>query len=321
MKKILVSGVKPSGKIHIGNYFGALKQFVDLQDEYESNIFIADYHSLTTISSKEELENNIEELAVDFLSIGIDPQKVNLFIQSDVPQVTEAAWIFDCITSIPYLMRAHAFKDAEAKNKEINVGVFNYPILMAADILLQKADVVPVGKDQKQHIEIARDIALKMNRTYGTKIKLPDPIIIENTETVIGTDGQKMSKSYKNTIPMFSSKEEIEKIVMTIPTDSKGEKEPKDIDSIIFKINSLFLDESSIQNLKDKYISGISYKDAKKDLINDINNFMSPFRENKIKWLKKKEYVKEIMVIGAQKANKNATETLMEIKNAVGLGL
>lgn len=321
MKKILVSGVKPSGKIHIGNYFGALKQFVDLQDEYESNIFIADYHSLTTISNKEELENNIEELAVDFLSIGIDPQKVNLFIQSDVPQVTEAAWIFDCITSIPYLMRAHAFKDAEAKNKEINVGVFNYPILMAADILLQKADVVPVGKDQKQHIEIARDIALKMNRTYGTKIKLPDPIIIENTETVIGTDGQKMSKSYKNTIPMFSSKEEIEKIVMTIPTDSKGEKEPKDIDSIIFKINSLFLDESSMQNLKDKYISGISYKDAKKDLINDINNFMSPFRENKIKWLKKKEYVKEIMVIGAQKANKNATETLMEIKNAVGLGL
>lgn len=321
MKKILVSGVKPSGKIHIGNYFGALKQFVDLQDEYESNIFIADYHSLTTISNKEELENNIEELAVDFLSIGIDPQKVNLFIQSDVPQVTEAAWIFDCITSIPYLMRAHAFKDAEAKNKEINVGVFNYPILMAADILLQKADVVPVGKDQKQHIEIARDIALKMNRTYGTKIKLPDPIIIENTETVIGTDGQKMSKSYKNTIPMFSSKEEIEKIVMTIPTDSKGEKEPKDIDSIIFKINSLFLDESSMQNLKDKYISGISYKDAKKDLINDINNFMGPFRENKIKWLKKKEYVKEIMVIGAQKANKNATETLMEIKNAVGLGL
>ncbi|TSD02821.1 MAG: tryptophanyl-tRNA synthetase [Parcubacteria group bacterium Athens0714_16] len=183
-KKILLSGVKPSGKPHIGNYFGAMKQFVTLQNEYDSYIFIADLHALTTVQNKEQMSNYIYDVAVDYLAIGLNPENITLYKQSDVPQVSELAWIFNCITTMPFLMRAHAFKDAEAKNKEINVGVFDYPILMAADILLPEADVVPVGDDQKQHVEIARDIAQKFNNIFGETFKLPEPMIFENVGTI-----------------------------------------------------------------------------------------------------------------------------------------
>ena len=183
-KKILLSGVKPTGIVHLGNYFGAMKQFVDMQNEHESYIFIADYHAMTTVQKKEDLSKQILDVALDYLAIGLDPKKVCLFKQSDIPQVTELGWIFNCITTVPYLMRAHAYKDSEAKNKEINVGVFDYPILMAADILIQDADIVPVGQDQKQHLEYARDISQKFNNIYGETFKLPEPFIIPNVESV-----------------------------------------------------------------------------------------------------------------------------------------
>src|SRR3990167_4259767 len=191
-KKILLSGVKPTGRPHIGNYFGAMKQFVELQNEYETHIFIADLHALTSVQNREELEENTLGVLLDYMAIGLDPKNVTLYKQSDVPQVAELAWIFNCLTTMPYLMRAHAFKDAEAKNKEINVGLFDYPILMAADILIQDADVVPVGQDQKQHVEYARDTAQKFNNIFGEVFKLPEAMILEGMATVLGTDGRKM---------------------------------------------------------------------------------------------------------------------------------
>ncbi len=233
--------------MHIGNYFGAMKQFVDLQNEYDCHIFIADYHAITTVQDKEKLTQGIIDVALDYLAIGLDPKKVTLFKQSDIPQVAELAWIFNCITTVPYLMRAHAFKDAEAKNKEVSVGLFDYPILMASDILIQDADVVPVGQDQKQHVEYARDTAQKFNRVFGDTFKIPEPYIIETVETIPGTDGRKMSKSYGNVIPLFATDEEIKKAVMSIPTDSKGVAEPKNpYESNLFLIHKLFLQDETL---------------------------------------------------------------------------
>lgn len=201
-KKILFSGVKPTGAPHIGNYFGAMKQFVDLQSKYDCYFMIADYHGLNFIQNKEEMRNNILNLAIDYLAIGLDPKNSIIFKQSDISAHTELTWIFDTITTMPYLMRAHAFKDAEAKDKEISVGTFNYPMLMASDILLYDVDIVPVGQDQKQHIEYTRDTAQKFNNTFGETFKLPEPMIMKEVSIVPGTDGKKMSKSYGNTIPL-----------------------------------------------------------------------------------------------------------------------
>jgi tryptophanyl-tRNA synthetase len=229
-KKRLFSGMQATGRIHIGNYFGALKQFVDLQDEYECFIFIANIHSLTGLPTKETLLSDTRNLILDYLAAGLDPAKVTIFKQSDVPAHTSLAWIFNNFVTPAYLERAHAFKDAEAKKKEVNVGTFTYPVLMASDILLYSTDVVPVGKDQKQHIEYARDIALKFNNQYGEVFKLPTELILEDVGTILGTDGQKMSKSYGNTIPLSATDEEITKAVMSIPTDSRGKDEEKNPD-------------------------------------------------------------------------------------------
>lgn len=320
MKKVLLSGVKPTGRPHLGNYFGAMKQFVDLQDEYNSHIFIADLHAMTSVQEGSVMTDNIVDEFLDYLAIGLDPKKVTLFKQSDVPEVTELAWMFDCITTMPYLMRAHAFKDAEAKDKEINVGVFNYPILMAADILLPDADVVPVGKDQKQHVEYARDIAEKFNRIYGETFKLPKEIILEEVETVPGTDGQKMSKSYGNTIPLFATDEEIKKAVMSIPTNSAGIDEPKNPDeSIIYQIHSLVLDDSAKATLREKFEKGgLGYKEAKENLINDLIAFIAPMRERRKKLAANKSKVIKILQKGGKKMRKQITPKMDEIRRKVG---
>ncbi|MEK7140242.1 MAG: tryptophan--tRNA ligase, partial [Patescibacteria group bacterium] len=234
-KKVFLSGVQPSGKPHIGNYFGAMKQFVDLQKEHDGYAIIVDYHALHSLQNPKEMRENILAVLLDYLAIGLDPKKVVLFKQSDVSEHTELAWIFETITTMPYLMRAHAFKDAEAKNKEIDVGSFNYPMLMAADILLYGPDVVPVGADQKQHVEIARDTAEKFNRIFGQGeqvFKIPEPMILKDVAVVPGTDGRKMSKSYGNTIPLFATHEEIKKRVMSIVTDS-GEGIPNNVYAIL----------------------------------------------------------------------------------------
>ncbi len=320
-EKILLSGVKPTGRPHIGNYLGAMKQFVEFQDDYESFVFIADLHALTTLQNPEELSKNIMDVALDYLAIGLNPDKVNLYKQSDTPQVTELAWIFNCVTTMPYLMRAHAFKDAEARNKEINVGLFDYPILMAADILIQDSDVVPVGIDQKQHVEIARDTAEKFNRIFGETFKLPEPLIVENMKIIPGTDGQKMSKNYKNTIGLFASDEEIKNAIMGIPTDSKGVDEPKDPETDkIFALHKFFTEGPEFEDIRDRYEGGaIGYKESKEILIRNITNFIAPLRERRLKLSKDTDSVIDILKKGGNKAKKRAEQKMEDVRKKIGV--
>ena len=320
-KKILLSGVQPTGRVHIGNYFGAMKQFVDLQDKYDCYIFIADYHALTTVQNKEKLNKGIIDVALDYLAIGIDPKKVILFKQSDIPQVTELTWMFNCITTVPYLMRAHAFKDREAKNEEVNAGLFDYPILMASDILMQDADIVPVGQDQKQHVEYARDTAQKFNRIYGETFTVPESFILPNVETVPGTDGRKMSKSYGNVIPLFATDEEIRKAVMSIPTDSKGVAEPKNPDeSLLFAIHKMFLKDDVLKALRERYEKGgMGYKEAKEMLIKDITDFIRPIREKREMLAKDMDTVFDILKEGGKRASLRAEKKMADVRKKVGV--
>ena len=321
MKKRLLSGIQPSGDIHIGNYFGAIKQFVDLQNEYDSMIFIADLHAITTIQNKEELSKNILNVALDYLACGLDPQKVYLFKQSDINEVTELAWYFNCITPMPFLERATSYKDAHMKAKEVNVGLFDYPILMAADILIQDADIVPVGADQKQHIEYARDIALKFNKIYGETFKLPEPLILKNVAIVPGVDGRKMSKSYKNTIPLFGTNEEIKKAVMKIVTDSKSPEESKNPDTCnIFSLHKLFLEDTELGVLRNKYEKGgLSYKESKDMLYEEIVDFITPMREKREMYKKDLDKVYEILNEGARKAKILVEKKMKIIRSNIGV--
>jgi len=312
MSKILLSGVKPTGRPHVGNYFGAMKQFLDLQKDHESFVFIADFHAITTIQNSQELAQNTLDVAIDYLAIGLDPQKTIIYKQSDVPQVTELTWILNCLTTMPYLMRAHAFKDSEAKNKEINVGVFDYPILMAADILLPSADVVPVGEDQRQHVEIARDLAEKFNNTFGETFKLPKELILKNVQTVPGTDGRKMSKSYGNTIPLFATREEIQKAVLGIVTDS-GEGIPKHV----YAIHKLFKSQAELKPLYEEHKG--KYKALKDALIEDIDAFIAPLRTKREEIAKDKDAVIQILKNGGQIAYNRVEEKMQEVRGKVGL--
>lgn len=323
MKKRLLSGVKPTGSPHIGNYFGAMRQFVELQNKYDSLVMIADYHALNLIKDRKEMEENIINIALDYLAIGLDPKKVIIFKQSDVSAHTELAWIFDTITTMPYLMRAHAYKDAEAKSREINVGTFNYPMLMAADILLYDAEIVPVGQDQKQHVEYSRDTAQKFNNIFGETFKLPEALIMEDVSIVPGTDGQKMSKSYKNTIPLFGTDEEIKKIVMRIVTDSKEASEPKDPETCnIFALHKLFLDEKELATLRHRYTKGeISYKESKEMLFDEIIRYVKPMRERRERYQKNIKKVKKILANGAKRAQKIADKKMFEVKKVIGVSI
>jgi tryptophanyl-tRNA synthetase len=311
-KRILLSGIKSTGRPHIGNYFGAMKQYVDLQDSHESYIFIADLHSLTGVQDAKELAQSTLDLFIDYLAVGLDPKKVTIFKQSDAPQVTELAWAFNCISTMPYLMRAHAFKDAEAKNKEINVGTFGYPLLMAADILIQDADVVPVGQDQKQHVEIARDTAEKFNRTFGDTFKLPEPLILESVKTVPGVDGQKMSKSYGNHIPLFASDEELKKLVMSIVTDSSG-GEPKNVRAI----HELFRDKAYLDTLYAEKAG--KYKDLKEALLADLITFIAPLRERREAIIKDMDRVRSLLKEGGEKARVRAEAKMAEVRKKIGV--
>ncbi|KKR42912.1 MAG: Tryptophan-tRNA ligase [Parcubacteria group bacterium GW2011_GWF1_40_6] len=315
--KVFLSGVQPSGKPHIGNYFGAMKQFVDLQNEHEGYVFIADYHALHSLRNPKEMNANIKSILLDYLAIGLDPEKVTFFKQSDVSEHTELAWIFDTVTTMPFLMRAHAFKDAQAKNKEIDVGTFNYPVLMAADILMYGPDMVPVGADQKQHVEIARDIAEKFNNVYGQGdqiFKLPEPMILKDMAIVPGTDGRKMSKSYNNTIPLFAEYEEIKKCVMSIVTDSSG-----GIPQNVYAIHKLFRSEDELKKIYEEK-SG-KYKELKEMLVEDIEKFIAPLRE------KRKEFEKDIpgalaiLKAGGEKAKKIAGAKMEEVREKIGVNV
>lgn len=314
-KPVLLSGIKPTGDLHIGNYFGAMRQQVELfeKGKYECFIMIADYHALNTIHDAKEMQKRIHELVISYVSVGLNPDKVTIFKQSDVSAHTELAWIFDTITTMPYLKRAHAYKDAEAKNKELNVGTFNYPMLMAADILLYDSVIVPVGQDQKQHIEITRDTAEKFNHTFGSDIfTLPEPYIMPGVETVPGVDGRKMSKSYGNTIPLFASSEELKKIVMSIVTDSSG-----GIPENVYAIHKLIRSESELAPFYEDNKG--KYKILKEALLSDLDTYLLPMREkfNSIK--DDHELVDKIITSGGEKAKKVTENKMLSVKKAIGV--
>jgi tryptophanyl-tRNA synthetase len=311
-KKRLLSGVKPTGHPHIGNYFGAMKQFVDMQDDYDALYMVADYHGLNFIQNGDEMRTLIKELVKDYIGIGLNTEKVTLFKQSDVSEHTELAWIFDTITTMPYLMRAHAFKDAEAKNKEISVGAFNYPMLMAADILLYDTAIVPVGQDQKQHIEYARDTAEKFNRIFGETFTLPEEKIIASVATVPGTDGQKMSKSYGNTIPLFATRDEITKAVMSIVTDSSSGRPVN-----VYAIHALLKSASELEALYNANEG--NYKVLKEALIEDLDTFIAPLRERRAAVID--EQVLEILARGGKRAKEIANAKMADIRKKIGVTL
>lgn len=314
MNKKLLSGVKPTGHPHIGNYFGAMKQFVDLQNsgKYDCLFMVADYHALNLIQNGSEMKQLIYDLVVDYLALGMDPEKSIIFKQSDVSAHTELAWIFDTIVTMPYLMRAHAYKDAEAKNKEINVGTFNYPVLMSADILLYDTDIVPVGQDQKQHVEYTRDIAQKFNNIFGETFKLPEELILDNVANVPGIDGRKMSKSYSNTVPLFATRDEIISAVMSIVTDS-GTGVPTNV----YNIHKLFKNEIELKNLYDTNTG--KYKILKEALIEDIDAFIKPLREARMKFAGDEKLINKILEKGAERAQNFANNKLLEVKEKIGV--
>ncbi len=323
-KKVLVSGIQATGKLHFGNYFGAMKQSVDLGNsgEYEAYIFIADYHALTTVKDGETLRDNTREIVAAYVACGLDLSKVTLFKQSDVPAHSELSCIFSNVVTMPYLMRAHAFKDHEAKDKEVNLGLFNYPVLMAADILIYNADVVPVGADQKQHIEYARDIAGFYNRAWGVEqFKLPEGYIVESVGTIPGTDGEKMSKSKGNVISLFGTDEEMKKSVMSIVTDSASPDEKKNPDTNnIYNLHKHFLNVEENFVLRAKFEDGgYGYKAAKDELLATITKW----REGKVEiyndLIGNPEKIKTILDQGSAIARAKAEEMMKVVRGQIGL--
>lgn len=323
-KRILVSGIKPTGRLHFGNYFGAMKQNIDLANtnEFTSYVFLADYHALTTVRDGEMLRRQTLEAAAAYIACGLDPSKAILFKQSDVPEVTELTWVFNNLITVPYMMRAHAFKDAEAKSREVNVGVFDYPVLMAADILIYGADVVPVGQDQKQHVEYARDIAGYYNRAYkAERFKLPKDLIMETVAVIPGVDGQKMSKSYNNHVELFCSDEELRKRIMSIVTDSKTPEEKKDPDTNnIFNIHKLFLTQSEIAELRARFEKGgYGYKEAKEDLLGTIMKWREGKKQKFDELMANPDQLERILEESGRKARNRARETMDEVRRQIGL--
>ena len=324
MKKRILSGAQPSGQLHIGNYFGMIERMVQFQEDSDLFCFVANYHSMTSIHDKAKLEENTREAFIDLLALGIDSDKSTLWIQSHVPEVTELAWILSNFASVGLMQRSTSYKDKIANGLKPNMGLFSYPILMASDILLFQSEMVPVGKDQKQHLEMTRDIAIKFNNIYGDIFTIPE-IEIEirsynKGDVVVGIDDQKMSKSYNNTIPIFAENDIIKNQVMNIVTDSAGLNEAKDKDTPLFKIYSLFLNDDSKKELADRYDTpGLKYMDIKKELIDTIINFFELNKSKREQLLKNDDEVNQKMILGRNKAREVAQDTLNKVKNAVGL--
>jgi tryptophanyl-tRNA synthetase len=317
----ILSGIQPSGVLHIGNYFGMIQRAIALQAEGEAFYFIANYHALTSVRDPDVLRENSRCVAVDFLACGFDPERGALFMQCDVPQVTELAWILSTVAPMGLLERAHSYKDKLARGMPATVGLFSYPVLMAADILIYDSDIVPVGKDQKQHIEITRDLAVKMNETFGQIFKLPEPRIHAATETVPGVDGQKMSKSYGNTIDIFGDEKEMRKRVMSIVTDSTPVEQPKDpARSTIVQLYSLFASKNEITEMQERFRKGgTGYGDFKKQLFEKLWEYFAPMRKRREELLADKLYVDNVLVHGARRANEVANDVMARVRAAVGL--
>lgn len=317
----ILTGIQPSGTPHIGNYFGAMRQVCNIQDKGETFLFIADYHSLTTGPAPDALRSRVLELALNYLACGVDTKKTVLFRQSDVPEVCELTWILNNVTPVGLLERAHSYKDKIAKGFAPNNGLFSYPVLMASDILIYQSNLVPVGKDQKQHLEITRDIAIKFNKQYGEIFTIPDELIPDEVAIVPGIDGQKMSKSYNNTIPIFGKEKEIRKAIMNIVTDCKGLEEPKDPDHCnVVALYKLVATPEELEEMKERYrAGGYGYGHAKMALFEKLWNYFEPMRKRRAELESDIGYVWQILAAGAEKARAEATRTMDKVRRAVGL--
>lgn len=309
-KKRLLTGLQPSGDLHIGNYFGALKPFADMYEDYESILMVADYHALTSLRDPEALRQNTINVVKDYLAIGINPSKAIIFKQSDNPDHTELGWILNCMVTVPFLQQAHSYKDKVAKGLEANAGLFTYPMLQAADIALYNTDIVPVGEDQRQHLEYTREAIGKFNRAYGETLKQPTEKIYESVGVVPGTDGQKMSKSYGNTIPLFGTEEEINKAVMSIVTDSSG-----DHPEHVYAIHRLIKSEEELTSVYEENKG--RYGDLKKILAADLNEFIAPMLEKRASITD--EEVMGVLADGASKAKAISNQTLEKVRQGVGI--
>lgn len=318
----IVSGIQPSGRPHIGNYFGAMARHIEMQEDFdEAYFFIAEYHALTSIQNKEALKQHIYDLAVDYLAIGLNPDQVVFYRQKDVSEIFELTWIFNCLTTMSLLERGHAFKDKSAQGISPSVGLFDYPVLQAADILITGAEGVPVGEDQRQHIEYTREIARKFNATYGDVFTEPAELIEDTAATIPGIDGQKMSKSYGNDIPLFADDDELEKKVSSIQTDSQPINAKKNPDEdLVFQYHKLFTPADQLDEIREGYEQGgLGYGDSKKMLLENMREFVTPLRKKRGEIAAKPTYVKDVLAAGAEKIRPQAKETLEKVRDAVGL--
>ncbi|MGH0034519.1 MAG: tryptophan--tRNA ligase [Myxococcota bacterium] len=320
----VLSGMQPSGDaLHLGNYFGALRQWVELQQKYEETLyFIADYHSMNSVRDASVRRGYTMGVALDYLAAGIDPERAILYRQSDVPEVCELTWMLMTVTGMGLLERAHAYKDKVAQGQPADAGLFTYPVLMAADILFCHADLVPVGQDQKQHVEMTRDMAQSFNHTYGAEVlKLPEPYILKDVAVVPGTDGRKMSKSYGNTIEMFAGKKKLKKSVMGIVTDSTPVEDPKDPDHSLFQLHALFADECEQAAMAERArAGGLGYGDVKKALFERLMDYFGPMRARREDYEKRPDDVEAILADGARRARELAAPVMEACRGAAGVG-
>ncbi len=317
----VLTGIQPSGIPHLGNYFGAIRSSLELQEKNDAYLFIADFHALTTSDDPNALRSNVVNLALDWLACGLDPEKTVFFRQSDVPEVTELSWYLSNVTPVGLIERAHSYKDKLAKGFSPNMGLFTYPVLMAADILLYQSDLVPVGKDQKQHLEITRDIAIKFNMQYGDIFTVPDALTADSVAVVPGIDGQKMSKSYNNFIPIFGKAKEIRKIVMNIVTDCKSLEESKDPETCnVVALYKLFATPDELEEMKSRYRAGnYGYGHAKQALFEKIQAFFAPMQAKRDELAADPGYVESVLKRGAERAREAASSTMDKVRRAVGI--
>ncbi|MDR1314211.1 MAG: tryptophan--tRNA ligase [Deltaproteobacteria bacterium] len=317
----VLSGIQPSGRLHIGNYFGMMKSMIGWQEKSDLFCFIVNLHALTSLTDGKTLAANTMEAGRDFLALGLDPERTTFWVQGDVPEHCELTWVLHNHTSMGLLERSHSFKDKAARRETPHHGLFSYPVLMAADILLYQADVVPVGKDQKQHLEIARDIAGSFNNVYGKVFTLPEAAIDPQLATVPGIDGQKMSKSYNNAIDIFTDKPTLKKRVMSITTDARAVEDVKDPDSCnLFAIYRLFLDDEGERELRERYLKpGLKYGETKKELVEMVWDFFAPFREKREEFAGRDGYVRDVLAEGAKKARAAASVTMDAVREKTGL--
>jgi tryptophanyl-tRNA synthetase len=317
----ILSGIQPSGQLHIGNYFGMMLPMIRNMEKGELYAFIVNLHALTSVHDQEKLAMGTLEAAADFIALGLDPDRCIFWVQGDVPEVTELTWVLSTLTSMGLLERCHSYKDKVAKGIAPSHGLFSYPVLMAADILLYQAEIVPVGKDQKQHLEVARDIGIRFNHIFGETFVIPEPAIEESVATVPGIDGQKMSKSYNNTIPIFLEGKQLKKAVMAIQTDSTPVEEPKDPDACnLYNIFKLFAPADRLAEVRKLYVEGgAAYGYIKVELVDLIGDYFKEAREKRAELLQDTESLKKILAKGAQKAREKATPTLELVRQRVGL--